>query len=425
MDKDETVLQSQNSFGITSSTILDTNYLESLFNNDPQQVTNIQDKIPGTAEEKSPVSDKDASGGKASTQKETPRQQPEKPLNLTIDDSASFIESLATDPQDDSTETAEPNTKNATVEPASDTAVKEPTTASDSHLSPSNIASFSKELFSLGILSSEDGQEDEPEIKTAEQLVERLTQEKQRGAVQLLENILSNYGPEYRQAFDAIYINGVSPRDYFVQAEQVATLQDLDLTIPDNQKQVLRRHYQTLGWDAGKIRAKIEKLENYQDLEEEARDIHASLVLKEKDALVQKENDRKQELSKKAAQEQEHQISVGRIITEKLKAKDFDGIPLDEKTARSLGAYMLQKKWQLGENQISDYEKDILDLSRPENRQAQVKIALLMQLLKVDPTLSRLGRKAETDKSNKLFSFLQREESTQKKQGKKSTNFFE
>jgi hypothetical protein len=199
----------------------------------------------------------------------------------------------------------------------------------------------------------------------------------------------------------------------------------MDLSIVDNQKQVVRLHLRSLGLDEAKISAKIEKLENYQDLEEEARDLHVTLVAKEKQTLDLKQQERKQELARKAAMEQEHQQAVSKIITDKMKVKDYDGIPFDEKTARSVAEYMLEKKWQLADSQISDFEKEVLDLSRPENRERQVKIALIMHLLKSDPTLSRLQRKAVTKEADKIFSFLQREDSTAKKQGKKASNFFD
>jgi hypothetical protein len=404
-----------NTFGITSSTLLDTSYLDSLFSNDPDEVTQITEESPQSAP--------------AQTDKQSPAKNPTEnpappPVVTTIED-PNFLDKLDDLDNEEVQPTAKPTPPPAAApQPTSPLQEKGNEQPTATNYLTANISAFGKELYDIGILTDEEQQE--PELITSpEQLVEKLKQEKQRGAVQILENILSNFGPEYRQAFDAIYLEGVRPSDYFGQVEQIAALQDLDLSNIENQRQVLRTHYQSLGWDAAKISAKIEKLENYQDIEEEARDVHAVLIAREKQGLEQKTVERKQELARKASLEQQQQQAISRIIAEKTKAKDFDGIPFDDKTARLLSGYMLEKKWQLGENQISDFEKEILDLARPENRDLQVKIALLMHLLKTDPTLGRLQKKAVTKETEKIFSFLQREESTDKKLNRKKNNFID
>lgn len=413
-----TTAPEQNTFGITSSTLLDNAYLDSLFNADPDEVKEIDqtEKNPTSQEKAKAPSQQEATTGAKETAKEE---------SLTITD-GSFLDSLTDEVEEDS-ETGEENSQATGDSGSSKTTPLQEKADRQADAEPQlkhHVTAFGKELYQVGILTPDDENEPTP-INSTEELIQRLTQEKQKGAVELLENILSNFGPEYKAAFDAIYLNGVHPMEYFQQAEKVTSLEGLDLTVPENQKQVVRTHLRSLGWDDTKIAAKIEKLENYQDLEEEARDLVVPLVAKEKKALEQKVKERQQELSRKASMDQEHQQSVGRIIKEKMKLKEFDGIPFDEKTAKAVGGYMLEKKWQLGDSQISDFEKEILDLSRPENREVQIKIALFMHLLKVDPTLSRLQRKAVSKEADKIFSFLQREESTDKKQGRKRSNFFD
>lgn len=411
---DHSTTAADNSFGITSSTLLDSSYLDSLFSSDPAQIAAIAE--PEAAEP-------DASSEEKKKQAPSQQKPAPEPVNTEIEQ-PDFLDKLSDLSEEQPEESAPKAAPPKPADQSSPLQEKPPTTTEQPSQVQSNIADFGRELYHLGVLSPEsDG---EPlEIKSVDDLKERLFAEKQRGAVQLLENILGHFGPEYREAFDAIYIDGVHPRDYFVQAEELSSLQDLDLAVVENQKYVLRTHYRSLGWDAAKIAAKIEKLENYQDLEEEARDLHVALVAKEKQALESRQTERKQELTRKATLEQQHQQAIGKLLQDKTKAKDFDGIPFDEKTARSLSAYMLEKKWQLGENQISDFEKEILDLSRPENRELQVKVALLMHLIKTDPTLARLQRKAVTKETDKIFSFLQREETAGRKQDKKRSSFFD
>lgn len=397
-------------FGIIDTKPLDASYLDTLFGTDTEEAEPI---TIDTKEEAPP------------TQPKGPKEEKKQPAPKTfIDRETDFIEGLqdeagATNPKTPE----EPDSPTGPAETAKVTTPPPDTPIATTQLQD-NIAAFTRELFETGILES-DEQEPEVQITTPQELINRFEHEKKKGAIQLLEGILSNYGPDYREAFQAIYINGVRPRDYFGQLESVTHLADMDMSRAENQKLVLSRHYKDLGWDNAKITAKIEKLENYQDLEEEARDIHTALVQKEKQALAAAEQARKIELDRKLAIQQEHHVGVQQILKERLKSREFDGIPLDEKQVRQLQSYMLEKRWQLAEEQITDFDKDLLDLARPENRELQVKIALLMQMLKIDPTLSRLQKKAITKESDSLFSFLQRDQRTQKRDTPKAHKFFE
>jgi hypothetical protein len=420
--------------GITSTTVtsttLDEAYLDSLFSADPDQVTEINEP---TATAPQPTA---AAGPKTAPKQQqgqpTTTKPEERPTSFIVDD-PDFIGELAAGSEDaEKTVVATTHDKKRASENTAtqqiDTTPGEGETTKPQEDSTSNdhLTDFTRDLFQIGVLTADDGEDpNDVTITAPEALIERLNHEKKKGAVQILENILSQFGPEYREAFNAIYIDGVHPRDYFTQAENVEALAELDLSKVENQKYTLTRYYRSLGWDQAKINAKIEKLENYQDLEEEARDMHGTLLAKEQQTLTDTKERKKEELARRAATEQEYQSTVQRILKEKMKNREMDGIPLDEKTTRELAGYLLQKKWQLGDQQISDFEKDVLDLARPEHRELQIKIALLMHILKSDPTLSRLGRKAITTQTNNMFSFLQREQSTAKKQDKKVTNFFD
>lgn len=288
------------------------------------------------------------------------------------------------------------------------------------------IPNFSRELFESGILTK-DEDEEEIEMKTPEDLFHRFNHEKRKGAVQILENILSNFGEEYREAFNAIYLNGVNPKEYFNHLAKIENLSELDLSIVDNQKTVMRHHYKSeFGWDDNKIATKLERLENIGELEEESKEIHQSLVNKEAQALETRKEEQRVKLLQEQQMEQDFYNSVHRILADKLKSKDFDGIPVDQKTASSTAGYLTEKRWQLPSGRkLSDFEKDILDMDRPENREAKVKYAMLLQILKQDPTLSRLQKKAVAKETNNLFSSLQRAKSTAKKQGRTISNFFD
>jgi len=52
---------------------------------------------------------------------------------------------------------------------------------------------------------------------------------------------------------------------------------------------------------------------------------------------------------------------------------------------------------------LTEFDKAILELKRPENHEKKVKIALLMKMLEKDPTLSTIQKTAITKKTDQLF----------------------
>jgi hypothetical protein len=148
--------------------------------------------------------------------------------------------------------------------------------------------------------------------------------------------------------------------------------------------------------------------------------------------LVKKEAIKLQKLDKEAEQVQEQKVAIKNqyvqnvqtILTDKLKEKEFDGIPINNNLANELQDYLLVDKWKTpsGEN-LTDFDRAILDLKRPENHEMKVKVGLLLKVLEKDPTLSTIQRTGITKKSNQLFGQVARQvtkEKTIKSQGKKT-----
>lgn len=411
--------ESGDAFGIISTSVanaqLGEDYLENLnlIDGDPEDVTPIKKKLPQPQQKKPQAKQTQEEDEDELEIVENPQFSDDEAEDLfgNIDKKKKKVEPPKQEEEDE--EEAKPEEE----EPGQ---IEE----TDGNLIPT----FSKELFESGVLTKdEDEEEGIPDIKTPEDLFHRFNHEKRKGAVQILENILGNFGEEYREAFNAIYLNGVNPREYFTHLNRIENLATLDLSIVDNQKTVMRHHYKSeLGWDDNKIATKLERLENIGELEEEAKDIHQSLVNKEASALETKKESERQRLVQEQQLEQDFQNSVHRILTDKLKSKEFDGIPVDQKLASATAGYLTEKRWQLPSGKkLSDFEKDVLDMDRPENREIKVKYAMLLQVLKTDPTLSRIQKKAVATETNKMFSSLQRSVSSAKKQGKVRSNFFD
>lgn len=391
----------EDSFGIISTSVtspLGEDYLDAL-DVDPSQVEPIKEKKVAPVKNTKPAEQEDTS--------------------IEIGESEDFLTTLDKKKRKDDS-LIESEEKEEEEE-------EEGETEDDDQDKPENvIPAFAKDLFLAGILTRDDDEEEIPEIKDEEELLGRFKYEQRKGSVQIIENILSNFGEEYREAFNAIYLNGVHPKEYFGHINRIENISSLDMTILENQKTVMKHYYKSQRWDDNKIAAKIERLENTGELEFEATEMQQTLVAREAEELENAKEESRQKLLVEQQAEQDFENSVHRILSTKLKDKEFDGIPLDQKLAGQVNGYLTEKRWKLPSGKkLSDFDKDVLDLDRPENRELKVKFALLLQTLKVDPTLSRLQKKVESKATNTLFKSLQRDKVSAKKQGRVISNFFD
>ena len=102
--------------------------------------------------------------------------------------------------------------------------------------------------------------------------------------------------------------------------------------------------------------------------------------------------------------------NVQGVLQEKLKTKEFDGIPINPKLATELQDFLLVDKYKTPSGEtLTDFDRTILDLKRPENHATKVKVALLLKILEKDPTLSTIQKSGISKKSNQLFSEVARQ----------------
>jgi len=279
----------------------------------------------------------------------------------------------------------------------------------------SPFVSLSKDLFKLGVFTKDDDEEDAV-IETPEQFLEKFNAEKKKGAIEIVDNFIGQFGEDYQKAFDAIFVKGTDPKDYFGVYNNVVSFAELDLSIEDNQVRVIKQALTDQGFDTEDVTTEIERLRNYGDLETVASKHHKVLVKKEAAKLQQMEQQSEQILQQKAMVRNQYIQNVQSVLQDKLKTKEFDGIPLNPKLASELQDFLLVDKYktQSGET-LTDFDKTILELKRPENHALKVKVGLLLKILEKDPTLSTIQRTGVTKKSTQLFEEVARQ--TSKKPG--------
>ena len=273
----------------------------------------------------------------------------------------------------------------------------------------SQFTALSRDLFKLGVFS-QDEDEEEVSISTPEEFLERFQNEKKKGAVEMVQNFIGQFGEDYQQAFDAIFVKGVNPKEYFGAYNNVVSFADMDLSQENNQVSVIKQALADQGFEPEDINTEVERLKNYGDLESVATKHHKVLVKKEAQKLAQMEQKAEQELQQKQAIKNQYINNVQQVLQDKLKSKEFDGIPLNPKLANELQDFLLVDKYKTASGEtLTDFDRTILELKRPENHATKVKVALLLKILEKDPTLSTIQRTGVSKKSNELFGEVARQ----------------
>jgi len=284
----------------------------------------------------------------------------------------------------------------------------------------SRFTALSNDLFKLGVFTKDEDEDDEA-IDTPEAFLERFQAEKRKGAIDVVNNFIGQFGEDYQQAFDAIFVKGVNPKEYFGTYNQIASFSDMDLSQENNQVAVIRQALADQGFESEDIDTEVERLKNYGDLETVATKHHKVLVKREAQKLHQMEEKSQQELQQKQAIKNHYVQNVQTILQDKVKSKEFDGIPINPKLAGELQDFLLVDKYKTASGEtLTDFDKAVLELKRPENHEMKVKVALLMKILEKDPTLSTIQKTGITKKSNELFGEVARQVEKSSIRGSKS-----
>jgi hypothetical protein len=336
-----------------------------------------------------------------------PKEEKEEDTSKSIQD---FL--LGGDEDDEDEDETPPSTKASKAEDASEEESEEDST--------NQFTALSRDLLKLGVFTNEEGDEEAP-INSAEEFLERFEAEKKKGAIEVVQNFIGQFGEDYQQAFDAIFVKGVDPKDYFGTYNAIESFSEMDLSQESNQIAIIKQALSDQGFDPEDITTEVERLQNYGDLESVAAKHHKVLVKKEAAKLQKLEQDKTVELQRQAQYKQQYQQNVTAVLQEKLKAKEFDGIPLNPKLASELQDFLLAEKWKTSSGEtLTDFDRTILDLKRPENHEQKVKVGLLLKVLEKDPTLSTIQKSGISKKSNELFGEVARQASKSSVKSKSS-----
>lgn len=201
----------------------------------PESATSNPDDIQDIKDEPAPAPTK------KTTSKQHAIPDPAEPADDKKDEPVKGIQDFLYGEDDEESEDDEPAT--APAKKATQTADNQEDSKDDNEeesAPESQFTALSNDLFKLGVFSKED-EEEETAIDTPEAFLERFQAEKEKGAIEIVDNFIGQFGEDYQKAFDAIFVKGVDPKDYFGTFGQIQSFAEMDLTQENNQVAVLKQ----------------------------------------------------------------------------------------------------------------------------------------------------------------------------------------
>ena len=278
------------------------------------------------------------------------------------------------------------------------------------------IQSIAEELYRLNIFTKT--AEDEEAPSTPEEFLEKFTEEKQRGAEAIVEELAGRHGEEYRDAFYSIFVDGVHPKEYLTKFQEVQSFKDMDMTDEDNQIKVVESALRKQGWDEADIKDKVKSLKLNAELETDSLRYHKALVKYEEKELTATAERSKQEQARIEQLDRIYLTNLNNTLSKAIKDKELAGIPANKEVATKAFDLAYNKKWELksSKEQITDLDRIFLELKRPENHALKAQLALLFAQTfegfeegkKLTLDLSNIQKKAVSTETNKLFENVKR-----------------
>jgi len=371
-------------FGIEDTESLDSSDLDSFLSDaDPEDVNPIPTQTkeePTTPDKKdSPTSTPPKQNKPEKKEEKQPDNAPEKELEL--DD---FLDDV-TDQED----SKDPEGKKKDTKPEEDQDL---------------FQKYSDALLEMGIFSLDENEETIT-ITNPQEFKERWEYEREKDAYNMLDKYIGRFGEKHKN-FIVSVLNGVDPEKYFSAYTNVENFANLDISKEDDQKVIYREALKRQGLSSEKIEKKLQRAIELGELEDDAKDFHEILLEQEQEALTNIKKEKEAELERKENEKKFYNDGIRTIVINKLKEKEFDGIPVNEKVANSVYDFLTTEKYQLPDGELlTELDKWFLELKRPANYAKRVKLALLAQN---DLNLEGIKKTAITKETNELFGNLKK-----------------
>lgn len=220
---------------------------------------------------------------------------------------------------------------------------------------------------------------------------------------QLEEMAVETYGEAGVQMIEDIFINKVPVQEYLQRFANEQIVENVDLSVEENQERVFRLYLAKTGMDEDEIQDQLNYARDNDRLEAYSQKYHVKLIEKmqqERAALAQESEARVQAMRQK---EEEREQLYADVLDGAIASGAIEGYPINEQSASELFDFVLSKPHVLPNGQrISDFEYKLAKM-RQEDPSKFLAVAKLVQS---DLDLTPVKRKAVTEETNSLFNNL-------------------
>jgi len=238
---------------------------------------------------------------------------------------------------------------------------------------------------------------------------------------QLEEMAVETYGEAGVQMIEDIFINKVPVQEYLQRFANEQIVENVDLSVEENQERVFRLYLAKTGMDEDEIQDQLNYARDNDRLEAYSQKYHVKLIEKmqqERAALAQESEARVQAMRQK---EEEREQLYADVLDGAIASGSIEGYPINEQAASELFDFVLSKPHVLPNGQrISDFEYKLAKM-RQEDPSKFLAVAKLVQS---DLDLTPVKRKAVTEETNTLFNDLKTKSKKSTKAAKSNDDLF-
>jgi len=352
------------------------------------------------------------SGKPAPEKKVEPPKKSEKEVKVEVKDKEKEVEEEPLDPWKEFEDKDDPKDKPKEEEEEVDDSKEKEKETKEEEVKEVDYEGFSDDLVKLGIFTNMEG---EQKPKTPEELAARFQKEKQLGATQWLQAYLGRFGEDRQELFQAIYVDGVDPSEYIPVLNRVQDFENLDMADEANQERVVAEFYTRQGFEPTEVSKKVQKTKDYGDLKEDSESFVSKLIEGDKQVLADQEKAAQDIQKRKQAEDQHYRVAVNKLLVENINNKEFKGLPFDGDKAKKVFDFLYNKKYKVGGDELTEFDRFVIESKKPENLEKRVIIALL-QLNNFD--FSKIVKTAMSKEASDLFASIKKEKD--KKEGQPS-----
>ena len=260
---------------------------------------------------------------------------------------------------------------------------------------------FAKGLIQAGMLNVDENEDIEWNEQT---FLSKMNETIEDKAWDQLEQLATEtYGEAGVQMIEDIFINKVPVQQYLQMFSNEQVVENVDLSVEDNQERVFRLYLAKTGLDSEEIEDQLNYARDNDRLEAYATKYHTKLVERmqqERAALAQESEARVQAMRQK---EEEREQLYADVLDGAIASGTIEGYPINEQSANELFDFVLSKPHVLPNGQrISEFEYKLAKMRQEEPS----KFLAVAKLVQSNLDLTPVKRKAVTEETNSLFNNL-------------------